>query len=344
MTGTKNSSLNSAKSAKQDEFYTQFNDVYKEMNAYVKHNPDVFRGKTVLLPCDDPEWSNFTTFFVTNFHKFGLKKLISTSYVSLSPVQDGDEPLPNKGKIFTMTDEIDKSDPIDLFDLDWGYLEGDGDYRSEEITALRDEADMVITNPPFSLFRDFITWIKEDPRGDDLKFAVIGSINAITYSEVFPFIKNNTLWMGATGNSTPMAFRVPMHIELKEEDTKKAAKMGYETEGNQQYTTLGNTCWFTNIEHGVRGKTLDLSTMEENLQSNKKIQVKPNSYVQYDNYDAIEIPSTSGIPSDYNGNMGVPISFLDKHNPDQFDIVDRLNTPVVNGKKIYKRIIIKHAE
>ncbi|MBP5093255.1 MAG: DNA methyltransferase, partial [Abditibacteriota bacterium] len=191
-----NASLGAAKTAKNDEFYTQYGDIEAEMNAYVEYNPDVFRDKTILLPCDDPEWSEFTKFFAFNFERFGLKKLISTSYAkgagnsqltlfeSESPLFD-EEKHETHGKLFTLTRDADGSGNIDTDDLEFsGYLEGDGDFKSEEVTKLRDEADIIITNPPFSKFREFLPWIVEGKKD----FIVLGNMNAITYKEVFPLL------------------------------------------------------------------------------------------------------------------------------------------------------------
>ena len=324
----KNANLGAAKNAKNDEFYTQYADIQKEVNAYIEYNPDVFRGKTILLPCDDPEWSNFTKFFAQNFEFFGLKKLISTSYAIESKKYKTDwqptlfeteNPLYNvdksrvKGKIFTLTHDTNQNGRIDIDDLEWQYLEGDGDFRSTEVTALRDEADIIITNPPFSLFREFLAWIMEGKK----QFAIIGNSNSITYKEVFPLIKENKIWIGATGNGSDMVFGVPEGAHIAESDRAKAAKLGYV--GN--YTRLGNSCWFTNIEHGHRHQPIQLMTMADNLRFNKKLQSIYNEYPRYDNYDAIEVPSTSAIPSDYDGIMGVPVSFLDKYCPEQFEIL-----------------------
>ena len=335
-----NVSLGVARVAKNDEFYTQWNDIENEMQAYLEHDPDVFRGKTVLLPCDDPEWSNFTRFFVHNFTAFGIKKLISTSYT----------PRGN-GRICIM-ESGSKSDGS----IEWEYLDGDGDFRGKEVTALRDEADMVITNPPFSLFREFLAWLVKG----DVKFSVIGNSNAITYKEVFPLIKENRLWLGATGNTTDMVFRVPQGAVVKESDKTKAARLGYPSTEATTYTRLGNSCWFTNIEHGRRHEPLVLMTMDDNLRYNKRIMGSPNSYKNYDNYDATEIPFASGIPSDYEGVMGVPISFLDKYSPEQFEILDANDyrrphftkrkphglvkdaDGAIGGKPKYVRILIRH--
>ncbi len=202
-----NSNLTSAKRVKNDEFYTQYFDIEKEIAAYIEYNPDVFRGKTLLLPCDDPEWSNFTKFFAQNFQKFGLKKLISTSYAADSknyesyyqptlleihdPQYDKNKTTKN-GKIYTLAYDKTGDGKTDVKDLDWRYLDGDGDFQSDEIKKLRDESDIIITNPPFSLFRPFLSWILEVKK----QFVIIGNMNAITYKEVFHLIKENKLWLG----------------------------------------------------------------------------------------------------------------------------------------------------
>jgi hypothetical protein len=321
-----NENLSSAKKAKNDEFYTQFQDIQKEMNAYLEFNPDVFRGKTVLLPCDDPEWSNFTKYFAQNFQTIGLKKLISTSYAPNSkpkgiPYQPtlfemesevfSEEKTQTNGKIFVLTGDKNGDAVINVEDLEWDYLEGDGDFRSDEIEALRDESDIVITNPPFSLFREFLAWLVESKKD----FVIIGNLNAITYKEVFPLIKNNQMWLGATGNGSDMVFRVPEGFEVAEKDKEKAEKLGYVGD----FTRLGNSCWFSTIDHGRRHRPLALMSVKDNIKFNKALQGL--AYQKYDNYDAIEVPRTDSIPSDYEGVMGVPITFLDKYNPDQFEIL-----------------------
>jgi hypothetical protein len=187
-------------------------------------------------------------------------------------------------------------------DLEWHYLEGDGDFRSDEIKLLRNEADIIVTNPPFSLFRDFLTWITEA----DKQFMIIGNMNAITYKDVFSLIKEDKVWLGATGNGSDMVFAVPECAEIAEKDRQKAARLGYVG----HYTRLGNSCWFTNIDHGRRHQSLKLMSMKENLRFNKNLKGK-ESYEKYANYDAIEVPFTNAIPSDYEGAMGVPISWLD---------------------------------
>lgn len=363
-----NAVFDKAKNEKNDEFYTQYEYIQKEINAYIEYNPDVFKGKTILLPCDDPEWSNFTKFFAQNFEKFGIKKLISTSYAiesklykehyqislfeSEAPQFDASK-TKTHGKIFTLTRDKNNSGRIDINDLEWQYLEGDGDFRSNEVTALRDEADIIITNPPFSLYREFVTWIFEGNK----QLLVIGNQNSITYKEIFPLIKANKLWLGATGNSSDMVFAVPEGTEVAPHDKEKAARLGYI--GN--YTRLGNSCWFTNLEHGRRHQPLQLMSMSDNLKFSKHKQIREIGYQKYDNYDAIDIPFTDAIPNDYTELMGVPITFLDKYNPEQFEIIDALNryalldvmgtnemvksikshTCNINGKASYFRIVIR---
>lgn len=347
-----NRNLTKAKNTKNDEFYTQYYDIEREINAYIEYNPDVFRGKTILLPCDDPEWSNFTKFFAQNFENFGLKKLISTSYApdskkykggyqptlfETSDPQFDEEKTITKGKIFTLTHDKTGDGKIDIEDLEWTYLKSDGDFRSKEIIKLRNEADIIITNPPFSLFREFMSWLNEL----DKQFLILGNMNAITYKEIFPLIKNNAIWLG----------------------TKNGAKEYLTPTGETQ--KMGNTIWFTNIDHGRRHQPIPLMTTSENVKFNKKL--KGKEYRKYANYDAIEVPFTEAIPSDYEGKMGVPISFLDKYSPNQFKIIGSnltLGFPISEIAKegtyskggpsfyilekdgsysrIYTRIVIKH--
>ncbi|NLO18345.1 MAG: DNA methyltransferase [Ignavibacteria bacterium] len=339
-TESKNRNLNKAKNAKFDEFYTQYFDIEQEVNAYLDFDKDTFRGKTILLPCDDPEWSNFTKYFAQSFERLGLKKLISTSYAPESknvkfdyeptlfetsdPQFDSDKTKTN-GKIFTLTRDKNQNGRIDIYDLEWEYLQGDGDFRSEEIIKLRDEADMIITNPPFSLFREFLAWIVEAEK----QFLIIGSMNAITYKEVFPLLKNNEMWLGV----------------------HSGAKEYIKSDGEIQ--KMGNTAWFTNLDHGRRHKPLILMTMADNIRYSKHKEIRGIGYKKYDNYDAIEVPYTIAIPDDYEGVMGVPISFLDKYCPEQFEIlgsnrgVDQDPNGVygrgslINGKEVFKRIFIK---
>jgi hypothetical protein len=321
----KNSNLSAAKNAKNDEFYTQWADIEREMNAYLEYDPHVFRDKSILLPCDDPEWSNFAKFFALHFMDYGIKKLISTSYAPDSkPADIGYQPTlfeaedpsfdPVKtranGKKFVLTlDDINGDGVVNIEDLQWEYLEGDGDFRSAEVTTLRDEADIVVTNPPFSLFREFLAWLVEG----EVKFSIIGSRNSITYKEVFPLIRDNKLWLGKGFAKGDAYFRIP-----------KSAKTDYAAgvyDANTQLVHFRNAVWFTNLEHGRRHEPLQLMTEADNIRFSKHKKVQGVGYQKYDNYDAIEVPFTDAIPADYDGVMGVPISFLDKFNPDQFEIV-----------------------
>lgn len=326
---TKNSRLGAAKAAKNDEFYTQWADIEQEMNAYLEYDPDVFRGKVVLLPCDDPEWSNFTKFFALHFVEFGLKKLISTSYApdsnkgridyqptlfeSASPAFDPSKDRVRGKKFVLEGKDVNEDGVVNIEDLQWEYLEGDGDFRSAEVTALRDEADIIITNPPFSLFREFIGWIIEG----GLKFSVIGNMNAVTYNDIFLHIKANRVWYGPSISSGDREFGVPSHYPLEGAGTRI-------DENGQKYIRIKGVRWFTNIDHGRRHEPLQLMTRADNLRYNKKL-IKALAgaidYQKYDTYDAIEVPSTDSIPSDYDGVMGVPITFLDRYNPDQFEIL-----------------------
>ena len=306
--------------AKKDEFYTQYQDIEKEISAYLEYNPDIFKGKKVLLPCDDPEWSNFTKYFSQNFERFGLKKLISTSYaVDSKKYNLGYQPTlfeksdpqydkiktTKNGKIFTLTRDKSGDGRIDVNDLEWSYLKGDGDFNSDEIKKLRDEADFIITNPPFSLFRDFLTWIMEANK----QFVIVGNKNCVTYKEVFPIIKDNKMWSGRTEWSGGMWF------ETKYQDDVDKVIDGVNMKNV-------SSIWLTNIDHGRRHNPLPLMTMMDNLKYSKHKEIRGKiSYDNYDNYDAIEIPYTDAIPSDYDGTMGVPISFLDKYCPEQFEIV-----------------------
>jgi len=367
-----NESLGSAKKAKNDEFYTQYQDIEKEINAYLEYNPDVFKGKTVLLPCDDPEWSNFTRFFAQKFQDLGLKKLISTSYAPNSkpkeiPYQPTLFEIENErfdevktqsnGKIFTLTEDKTGDGVVNVEELEWTYLEGDGDFRSEEIVQLRDEADVIITNPPFSLFREFLNWIVEA----DKDFVIIGNLNAITYKEVFPLVKENRMWLGATRAGVgSMWFEVP---------DNSAEKLGQKVEGGKKYQTIGNSAWFTTIDHGRRHQPLVLMTEGENVKFSRHAGVKDGGYRKYANFDAIEVPKVEAIPSDYKGLMGVPITFLGKYNPEQFEIVGSSNElgipistiaaagtfrqggprfyiPNEDGtyERIYTRLVIRHRE
>lgn len=359
-----NSNLKDAKKAKNDEFYTQYSDIEKEISAYLEFNPALFRGKTILLPCDDPEWSNFTKYFAQNFERFGLKKLISTSYaVESKKYKSGYQPTlfetrapyydkvktKKNGKIFTLSHDKTGDHKINVDDLEWYYLEGDGDFRSDEIKALRDESDIIITNPPFSLFREFLAWIFESEK----QFVIIGSLSAITYKEVFPLIKNNKMWMGSGFHAGNAYFSTPF--------TKAYAEGVYNAETG--LVKFRNVCWFTNLDHGRRHQPLPLMTMADNLKYSKHKEIKgKKSYDRYDNYNAIEVPFTDAIPSDFDGVMGVPISFLDKYTPEQFEILGsdynikegllpglvnpkwkgKMDRGYVNKKRGYTRIFIRN--
>ena len=323
-----NSNLGAAKSAKNDEFYTQYADIQKEVNAYLEYNPDTFRDKTVLLPCDDPEWSNFTRFFAQNFERLGLKRLISTSYAveskkyknyqptlfeTESPIFDIDKTR-IKGKIFELTHDTNQNGRIDIDDLEWHYLEGDGDFRSKEVCKLRDESDIIVTNPPFSLFREFVAWIFDASK----KCLLIGNINAASYREIFPKIMANQLWLGATGFMTDMVFGVPKGTQVDPKDKAKAERLGYVGD----YTRLGNSCWFSNLEHGRRHSPMELMTQKENLRFGKhKDLIQRGEYNHYYHYGFLDVPYIDAIPSDYMGEMGVPVTYLDKHCPEQFEIL-----------------------
>jgi hypothetical protein len=367
-----NENLGAAKKAKFDEFYTQYHDIEKEMNAYLDFNKDVFRDKTILLPCDDPEWSNFTKYFAQNFERLGLKKLISTSYApdskpqelnlqmtlfeTASPKFDKAKARAN-GKIYTLTRDATGDKKINVEDLEWEYLKGDGDFRSPEVSALRDEADIVITNPPFSLFRDFLEWIVIA----DKKMVILGNMNAITYREVFRLIKDNKLWLGESIHSGDREFEVPQSVDTHSPSLRI-------DENGKRLIRVDGIRWFTNLDHGKRHQPLTLMTEEDNIKFSKHKVIKGFGYKKYDNYDAIDVSFTDGIPSDYEGTMGVPISFLSKYNPDQFEIVwqasgntrasapaeiletlkyrphkdDRGGCGVIDGARLYSRILIRH--
>ena len=333
-----NKTLTKAKAAKNDEFYTQFYDIETEMEAYLDYNRDVFSGKTVLLPCDDPEWSNFTRYFAQNFETLGLKKLISTSYapesktykcgyqLSLfeteSPKFDKDK-TKTHGKIFVLTEDTTGDGVTNLDDLQWDYLEGDGDFRSKEVTKLRDEADIIITNPPFSLFREFVAWIMEANK----EFVIIGNQNAITYKEIFPLLMNNQIWLGNGFKGGNAFFRVV-------EDRDYASGVYDKTTGLVKFR---NCCWFTNIDHGRRHQPLRLMTEAENIRFSKHKEIKGIGYTQYDNYDAIEVNYYDAIPSDYDGIMGVSVTYLDKYCPEQFEIVGITKTWYGMANKVYPK-------
>lgn len=316
-----NSKLENAKKQKNDEFYTRFIDIQSEVNAYLEYNPDVFRGKTVLLPCDDPEWSNFTKFFAQNFEALGLKKLISTSYAldkhnpdlqeyyqiswfETESEQFDEIKAKSRGKIFVLTRNKAKKGNVNIDDLRWSYLKGDGDFRSDEVKALRDEADIIVTNPPFSLFQEFVNWIFEGKK----QFLIIGNKNSVTYKETFSLIKQNKMWSGKTKWGGGMWF-----------ETKNPADVDKVIDGVNMKNVP--SVWFTNIEHGRRYEPIPLMSMFDNLRYSRHKDIIEKGYPRYVNFDAIEVGYSDAIPADYDGLMGVPISFLNRYCPDQFEIM-----------------------
>ena len=346
--------LEKAKKNKADEFYTQMADIENEIQTYLEFNPAMFRNKTVLCPCDDPYESNFFRYFALNFAQLGLKKLIATCYAgypftTLQMTLHADEAENEETARVPLKIEIVEANTYgaaDMRDLEsllankknaLTRLEGDGDFRSEEIKALRDEADFIITNPPFSLFREFIAWITEAQK----KFLVICNMNAITYKEIFPLIKDNRLWMGLGFGRSFKGFIVPKSYPLNGTEAR------IDRDGNRIVST-NNTIWLTNIEHGRRHVPIKLMTMNENLKFSKHKEVRGKKcYEKYDNYDAIEVPFTDAIPSDYRGAMGVPISFLHKYCPEQFEIIkfrkgDDDKDLSIGGKCPYFRILIRN--
>lgn len=311
----KQADLGAAKAAKKDEFYTQLTDIEKEMRYYRKH----FKGKTVLCNCDNPFESNFFKYFVLNFNRLGLKKLIATCYatspiagqqLSLFDVVGGDED--KKGKpykaVVTKVYDTTGGGGVDMFDVaelfkqhenELTELQGDGDFRSKECLALLDEADIVVTNPPFSLFRDYVATLVERKK----HFIIIGNVNAITYKEIFPLLKRDEMWIGASIHSGDRAFYVPDDYPLN------AAGCGVDADG-RKFIRVKGVRWYTNLGFRQRHDELILAK-----------RYVPEKYHMYDNYDAINVDKTADIPCDYDGIMGVPITFLDKYSPDQFEIV-----------------------
>lgn len=364
-----NEFLTNAKKVKNDEFYTQYSDIQKEIEAYLEFNKNVFRDKVVYCNCDDPFESNFFRYFVLNFNKLGLKQLITTSYKP-SPVANtqlglfGDDKTLAKVKgrpkvtankfIINEVKDIDGDGEFNLKDVakqlkanknnEWTPLEGDGDFRSEESVNLLKQSDIVVTNPPFSLFREYIKQLVDFGK----KFLIIGNMNAITYKEVFPLLRDNKVWLGNNYkvNAGAMFFEIPEKIanleQVREVKTNESGKKVY-------ITRVQGIRWFTNIDHGRRHEPLQLMTEKEVIKFTTK---KP--FEKYDNYDAIEVSLVKNIPSDYRGVMGVPVSFLDNYNPDQFEIlgsnrgVDQDPKKIygkgsyLNGKEVYKRLFIKH--
>lgn len=339
-----NKNLTNAKRVKNDEFYTQYGDIQKEMESYLEYNPDVFRGKVVYCNCDDPFESNFFRYFVLNFNKIGLKQLITTSYKP-SPIANkqlelfGDDETLTQSKhlskitanrfIINDVRDIDGDGEFNLKDValqlqankhnEWAPLEGDGDFRSDECIELLKQSDIVVTNPPFSLFREYVKQLFDYNKS----FVIIGSMNAITYKEIFPLVKNNKLWLGNGFHAGNAYFFTPNARNF-------ASGVFDETTGLVKFR---NVCWFTNLDHGRRHQPLPLMTMSDNLKYSKHKEIKGRGeYCKYDNYDAIEVPFTDAIPSDYDGAMGVPISFLDKYSPEQFEILGTSDNGLVDDK------------
>lgn len=375
-----NNNLTSAKKARNDEFYTQYEDIQKEVQAYIDYNPDVFRGKVVYLNCDDPYESNFFKFFANKFNAYGIKKLIATSYFNspvagtelqssllpdmpdkeISPVKKSSpqtntttEDGETKGRVIEIT-EVSDENGDGIYDLEdikkiiqanggGRPLKGDddfppGDFRSKECVELLKQADIVVTNPPFSLFREYVAQLFEYNK----KFLIIGNMNAITYKEIFPKIKENKMWLGVTGFNQGMFFFVP-------DDFIHAKTYKFEKKGpdGRKINRVAGVCWFANIDHGKRHQPLELMSMEQNKKFNNSIIKSELAYKKYDNYDAIEVPLVQAIPNDYDGAMGVPITFLDKYNPDQFEIIkfrhgNDEKDLAVDGKTPYFRILIRH--
>ncbi len=338
-----NRSLHAAKSAKQDEFYTQYVDIQKEVEAYLEYNANTFKGKIVYCNCDDPFESNFFKYFAANFNKLGLKRLICTSYDGspiagqklLFPEYDQADAKRRKPHAVAFAVSIDEVtdvngdgtiniDDVKLFLQQNPHsrapLTGGGDFRSDECVELLKQADIVVTNPPFSLFREYVGQLVEHGK----KFLIIGNMQASTYKEVFPLIKANKLWMGVSIHSGDREFRVPDHYPLD--------AAGWRVDENgYKYIRVKGVRWWTNLDHGRRHQVLPLMTVAENLRFSRHKELRgKKTYDCYDNYDAIEVPFTDAIPSDHDGLMGVPISFLDKYNPEQFEILGTSDNGIVD--------------
>lgn len=325
-----NTSLRAAKHAKTDEFYTQFSDIQKEIEAYLEYDPDTFKNKVVYSNCDDPFESNFFRYFVLNFNRLGLKRLIATSYKS-SPIANtqlelfGDDKTlkERKGRpkvtankfIINEVHDMDADGAFNLSDIseqlkanknnEWTPLEGDGDFRSQECIELLKQSDIVVTNPPFSLFRQYLKQLFDY----DKKFLIIGNMNAITYREVFPLLKENKMWLGVTRSGTGSMW----FVVSDDMPTKTGQRID---ENGVRYQTIGNSAWFTNLDHGRRHQRLSLMTQTDIVKFATK-----EPFNKYFNHKAIDVSLVKNIPSDYDGLMGVPITFLGKYNPEQFEII-----------------------
>lgn len=345
-----NQGLGAARVAKQDEFYTQYVDIQKEVEAYLEFDPDTFRGKVVYCNCDDPFESNFFKYFAANFNKLGLKSLITTSYDG-SPIAGQRTLFPeyniegNKRQkpqaLAVSLEQVEDENGDGAVDIDdvMLFLERNaaarvalkgndeypgGDFRSAECVELLKKADIVVTNPPFSLFREYVAQLIEHEK----KFLIIGNQNAISYKEIFPHIRDNRLWLGVDNGGTKW-FQVQDDYNIKTESRKKVVD-------GIKYFSMGSIMWFTNLDHGRRHQRLSLMSMSENLKFSKNLKGKA-AYARYDNYDAIEVSTYKEIPNDYDGMMGVPVTFLDKYNPDQFKILGITQSWDGGASKIYPK-------
>ncbi|RRJ83943.1 adenine-specific methyltransferase EcoRI family protein [Aestuariirhabdus litorea] len=323
-----NRGLGAAKVAKKDEFYTQYIDIQKEVEAYLEFNPNTFRDKVVYCNCDDPFESNFFKFFAANFNRLGLKKLITTSYDGSPIAGEQLDLIEYKGKkdkrikpkaIALEIQEVRDFngdgavgiDDIEVFLKKNPHsrksLEEGGDFRSSECVEILKKADIVVTNPPFSLFKEYVAQLAKYKK----KFLIIGNTNSITYLEIFPLIKENKIWLGCTNFNVGMFFEVPDNWERFHHIDKRTGK---------KMARVSASCWFTNLDHGRRHEPLSLMTMEDNLKFSKNLKGKL-AYYKYENLDALEVGTYKEIPSNYDGIMGVPVTFLNKYNPDQFEII-----------------------
>lgn len=320
-----NKYMNQAKSGKNDEFYTQLSDIEKELKHYKKH----FKGKTVLCNCDDPRISNFFHYFSYNFEHLGLKKLITTCYKNQN-MNLFSENKSEKAVYLEYTGDKNQNKIPDSEEIEINHLKGDGDFRSQECIELLKQSDIVVTNPPFSLFREYVGQLEKYNK----KFLIIGTWNAISYKEIFPLIRDNKVWIGINSNRNFSGFIVPKHYELFGTEARTDEKGNRIVKSNQN-------CWYTN---------LDVAKRHEELILVKKY--NKTEFPTYDNYNAIEVSKTKDIPMNYDGVMAVPITFMDKFNPDQFEILgdyryhDGCDTAndinYINGKQLFKRILIKH--
>ncbi len=324
----KNGTLHRAKRSKYDEFYTQLSDIENELRHYKRH----FRGKTVYCNCDDPRVSNFWQYFALNFQRLGLKKLVTTCYknqsADLFSRHDSERAVMLEYQGYRKGENVPRPEDIGLT-----HLKGDGDFRSRECIEILKEADIVVTNPPFSLFREYVAQLIEY----DKKFLIVGHQNAMTYKDVFPLIQSNQLWLGRGFKRNCAHFIAPTYEDYASDADHRAGMI-----------RVSGVMWFTNLDHAKRHEDLILYK-----------RYSPGEYPKYDNYDAINVNYTSNIPEDYDGAMGVPITFLTKHNPDQFEILGATESegkgfsnglwdsdsgvaqPVVGGQRLYKRLFIR---